>query len=280
MVEPNHPDLSVSRQCRLLGISRSSYYYEGHIDQTEKDLDNLKLILDVLKKIPFYGYRKVAVELQGESPHITRKRVRRIMRRFGLRALFPGPSLSRPRKEHKKYPYLLKGKQIRYPNQVWATDLTYTRLPGGFVYLAAILDLYSRKVLSWRLSNALDPSFCVEALEEALEQYGEPAIFNTDQGSQFTSDAFISVLKVHRIEISMDGKGRALDNIYVERLWRSLKYEDIYLHSYEKLQDLQKGVERYFQFYNNERFHQALDYRTPEEMHRSFVQKNPLPLAA
>ncbi len=202
------------------------------------------------------------------------------MRRFGLRALFPGPSLSRPRKEHKKYPYLLKGKQIRYPNQVWATDLTYIRLPGGFVYLAAILDLYSRKVLSWRLSNTLDPSFCVEALEEALEQYGEPAIFNTDQGSQFTSDAFISVLKVHSIEISMDGKGRALDNIYVERLWRSLKYEDIYLHSYEKMQDLQKGVERYFQFYNNERFHQALNYRTPEEMHRSFVQENPLPLAA
>ena len=280
MVEPNHPDLSVARQCRLLEISRSSYYYEGHIDQTEKDLDDLKLILDVLKKIPFYGYRKVAVELQGEYPHITRKRVRRIMRRFGLRALFPGPSLSRPRKEHKKYPYLLKGKQIRYPNQVWATDLTYIRLPGGFVYLAAILDLYSRKVLSWRLSNTLDPSFCVEALEEALEQYGEPAIFNTDQGSQFTSDAFISVLKVHSIEISMDGKGRALDNIYVERLWRSLKYEGIYLHSHEKMQDLQKGVERYFQFYNNERFHQALDYRTPEEMHRSFVQENPLPLAA
>jgi len=280
MVEPNHPDLSVARQCRLLEISRSSYYYKGHIDQTEKDLEDLKLILDVLKKIPFYGYRKVAVELQGEYPHITRKRVRRIMRRFGLRALFPGPSLSRPRKEHKKYPYLLKGKQIRYPNQVWATDLTYIRLPGGFVYLAAILDLYSRKVLSWRLSNTLDPSFCVEALEEALEQYGEPAIFNTDQGSQFTSDAFISVLKVHSIEISMDGKGRALDNIYVERLWRSLKYEDIYLHSYEKMQDLQKGVERYFQFYNNERFHQALNYRTPEEMHRSFVQENPLPLAA
>ena len=280
MVEPDHPDLSVAGQCRLLDISRSSYYYETHTDRTEKDLDDLKLILDVLSKIPFYGYRKVAVELQNEHPHITRKRVRRIMRRFGLRALFPGPLLSRPRKEHRKYPYLLRGKQIRYPNQVWASDLTYIRLPGGFVYLAAILDLYSRKVLSWRLSNTLDPSFCVEALEEALEKYGEPAIFNTDQGSQYTSEAFISVLKDHGIQISMDGKGRALDNVYVERLWRSLKNEDIYLHSYERMQDLQEGVDRYFDFYNNERFHQSLDYRTPQEMHRSFVQENPLPLAA
>lgn len=202
------------------------------------------------------------------------------MRRFGLRALYPGPSLSRPRKEHKKYPYLLRGKQIRYPNQVWASDLTYIRLPGGFVYLVAIVDLYSRKVLSWRVSNSMDPSFCVAALEEAIETYGEPAIFNTDQGSQFTSDAFVSVLSEHSIESSKDGKGRALDNVYLERLWRSLKYEDIYLHSYETMPDLREGVQRYFRFYNTERFHQSLDYQTPEQMRRSFVSENALPLVA
>lgn len=280
MVEPNHPGLSVVEQCRVLDISRSSYYYERRADRAESDLEDLKLILGVLTDIPFYGYRKVARGLQGEHPHMSRKRVRRIMRRFGLRALYPGPSLSQPRKGHKKYPYLLRGKQIRYPNQVWASDLTYIRLPGGFVYLVAIVDLYSRKVLSWRLSNSMDPSFCVAALEEAIESYGEPAIFNTDQGSQFTSDAFIAVLSEHSIEISMDGKGRALDNVYVERLWRSLKYEDIYLHSYETMPDLREGVERYFRFYNTERFHQSLDYQTPEEMHRSFVSENPLPLVA
>lgn len=280
MVEPNHPGLSVVEQCRVLDISRSSYYYERRADRAESDLEDLKLILGVLTDIPFYGYRKVARGLQGEHPHMSRKRVRRIMRRFGLRALYPGPSLSRPRKEHKKYPYLLRGKQIRYPNQVWASDLTYIRLPGGFVYLVAIVDLYSRKVLSWRVSNSMDPSFCVAALEEAIETYGEPAIFNTDQGSQFTSDAFVSVLSEHSIESSKDGKGRALDNVYLERLWRSLKYEDIYLHSYETMPDLREGVQRYFRFYNTERFHQSLDYQTPEQMRRSFVSENPLPLVA
>ena len=202
------------------------------------------------------------------------------MRRFGLRALFAGRTLSKPRKEHKKYPYLLRGKQIRHPNQVWASDLTYLRLPGGFVYLIAIVDLFSRKVLSWRLSNSMDPAFCVAALEEAIELYGEPAIFNTDQGSQFTSEAFTGVLRRHCIEISMDGKGRALDNIYVERLWRSLKYEDVYLKSYETVSQLSEGIHRYFQFYNSERFHQSLEYRTPDEMYQSFVTEDQLPLAA
>ena len=201
------------------------------------------------------------------------------MHQFGLRAVFPGPRLSKPGKGHKKYPYLLRGKVIRHPNQVWAADLTYIRLPGGFVYLVAIIDLFSRKVLSWRLSNTMDPGFCVAALKEAIEQYGEPAIFNTDQGSQFTSDAFIAVLERHQIAISMDGKGRALDNVYVERLWRSLKYEDIYLNSYETLEELHGGVGRYFRFYNTDRFHQAVEYNTPEQMNRSFVEEETLPLA-
>jgi putative transposase len=280
MIEPDHEGLSVSKQCELLHISRASYYYERRESREEADLEDLKRILEVLRKIPFYGYRKISRALMEDYPHLTRKRVRRIMRRFGLRALYARRSLSKPRKEHKKYPYLLRGKEIRYPNQVWASDLTYVRLPGGFVYVAVILDLFSRKVLSWRLSNTMDPAFCVAALEEAIDRYGEPAIFNTDQGSQFTSDAFIDVLKGHSIEISMDGKGRALDNVYVERLWRSLKYEDIYLKSYETMGQLSDGVDRYFQFYNGERFHQSLDYRTPNEMHESFVPENKLPLAA
>ena len=279
MVEEDHEKLSVAEQCRILGLHRSAYYYESSDRRDDEDLEDLKLILMVLSNKVFYGYRKVALELLKGHPHLTEKRVRRIMHQFGLRAIFPKPHLSRPGKGHKKYPYLLRGKEIRYPNQVWATDVTYIRLPGGFVYLAAIVDLYSRKVLSWRLSNSMDATFCVTALKEAIERYGVPAIFNSDQGSQFTSDAFISVLEEHHIEISMDGKGRALDNVYVERLWRSLKYEDIYLNSYESLGELHDGVERYFRFYNTERFHQGLDYRTPEEAYQSFVSEKPLPLA-
>lgn len=280
MIDPSFSRLSVAEQCRLLDINRSTYYRECRNTREEADLEDFKVILEHHKEVPFYGYRKVSLALLPEHPHMTRKRVRRIMRRFGLRALYPGPNLSKARKEHKKYPYLLRGKQIRYPNQAWASDITYIKLPQGNVYLVVILDLFSRKVLSWRLSNSMDPSFCVSALKEALETYGVPAIFNTDQGSQFTSMAFLSVLEEHRVEISMDGVGRALDNIYVERLWRSLKYEDIYLRSYENMVELRQGIERYFQFYNTERFHQSLEYRTPDEMHQSFVVENPLPLAA
>jgi putative transposase len=280
MIEPDHPLLSVTKQCELLNISRASYYYERRESRLEADLEDLKRILKVLREIPFYGYRKISRALIPDHPHLTRKRVRRIMRRFGLRALYARRSLSKARKGHKTYPYLLRGKEIRHPNQVWVSDLTYLRLPGGFVYLVAILDLFSRKVLSWRISNTMDPAFCVAALEDAIVRYGEPAIFNTDQGSQFTSDAFIDVLKRHAIEISMDGKGRALDNVYVERLWRTLKYEDIYLKSYETMGQLSSGVDRYFQFYNSERFHQSLDYQTPNEMHESFVSENKLSLAA
>ena len=269
-MDPEYKAMSVTKQCELLQIDRSTYYYQPQNEREEKDLEDLFRILEVLRAIPFYGYRKVSRKLLPDCPWMTRKRVRRIMKRFGLRALYTKPYTSTPRKEHKKYPYLLKNKVIRYPNQVWASDVTYIRLPGGFVYLAVILDVYSRKVLSWRVSNSLDASFCVDALEEAIRLYGIPAIFNTDQGCQFTSDAFIGVLKKHHIEISMDGKGRALDNIYVERLWRTLKYEDIYLKSYESMNELKGGLTVYFNFYNNERFHQSLEYRTPDEMYESF----------
>lgn len=279
-MEAEYKGMSVKRQCDLLGISRTAYYYEPQMEHEEKDLIDLKLILIVLQEIPFYGYRKISKKLLPDYSHMTRKRVRRIMRRFGLRAIYAKPNLSRAHKEHKKYPYLLRNKIIRHPNQVWASDITYLKLPGGSAYLVVILDLYSRKVLTWRLSNTLDAEFCVEALEEAIEIYGEPAIFNTDQGSQFTSDGFINVLEKHHVEISMDGKGRALDNIYVERLWRSLKYEDIYLKSYANMIELKEGIKKYFIFYNTERFHQSLDYLTPEIMHRSFVTEEELDEAA
>ena len=263
-----------------MGISRGSFYHRYNEEQEDGDIADLQLILEVMQKLPFYGYRKVSRQLIGENPHLTRKRVRRIMRRFGLSALYAKPQLTMARKEHKKYPYLLGGKVIRYPNQVWASDITYCRLAGGHVYLVVVLDLYSRKVLSWRLSNSLDAAFCVDALEEAIAVYGTPAIFNTDQGCQYTSDAFIEVLNRHHIEISMSGKGRALDNVYVERLWRSLKYEDIYLKSYESMADLKAGIGRYFEFYNTERFHQSLDYLTPEIMYESFSRREDIPSAA
>jgi putative transposase len=273
-VEPTFSELSIKKQCDILNISRSSFYYNSISLREEQDLTDLKLILDVLKNIPFYGYRKISLQLKEDNPHLTRKRVRRIMRRFGLRAIYPKRNLSKARHEHKKYPYLLRGKTIRYPNQVWASDITYLRLPGGHVYLVVILDLYSRKVLNWRVSNTLDSEFCVTALEETIALYGEPAIFNTDQGCQFTSESFISVLLSHNIRISMDGKGRALDNIYVERLWRSLKYEDVYLKSYESVFELKQGLTRYFEFYNSQRFHQSLGYLVPDEMYESFSKGN------
>lgn len=272
--------MSIIEQCKLLGISRSAYYYKPQNVQEEQDLRDLQLILEVYRKIPFYGYRKISKQLLPDHPELTRKRVRRIMKRFGIRAIYAGRNLSKARKEHKKYPYLLRNKIIRYPNQVWASDITYCRLPGGHVYLVAILDLFSRKVLAWKLSNTLDASFCVEALEEAIENYGTPAIFNTDQGCQFTSEDFTGVLKKHHIEISMDGKGRALDNIYVERLWRSLKYEDIYIKSYESVIELRAGLQRYFEFYNKERFHQSHDYLTPEKMYESFSSNEEIRYAA
>lgn len=272
-MEPGYRRLSIGRQCELLGISRSGYYYEARNVRDEQDLEDLKLILEVMRQIPFYGYRKISCELRKEHEHLSRKRVRRIMHRFGLRALYAAPRLTVSRKEHRKYPYLLAEKEIRYPNQAWASDITYIRLPGGYVYLVVILDLYSRKVLSWRLSNTLDADFCVQALEQAIERYGIPAIFHSDQGCQYTSEALISVLKEHRIEISMSATGRALDNIYVERLWRTLKYEDIYLKSYETMGELKAGITRYFQFYNCARFHQAHEYLTPEVMYESFSHK-------
>jgi putative transposase len=267
MVEADHPELSIGQQCEILGISRSSYYYQPKEVPEDPDFAILVVILEVLKEKPFYGYRKIAREIGYMG--VTRKQVRRIMRKAGLRAIYPGLQLSKPAKGSKKYPYLLRGKTIWLPNQVWASDITYIKLSGGYVYLVTIIDLYSRKILSWRVSNTMDAQFCVSALEEAIAHYGIPGIFNTDQGSQFTSDAFVSVLEDHGIQISMDGVNRALDNIFVERFWRSLKYEDIYLKDYRTMMELKDGLARYSRFYNSERFHQALEYETPDTIYES-----------
>jgi len=204
---------------------------------------------------------------------VSRKQVRRIMKKAGLRALYPGKRTSTPAKHHRKYPYLLRGKSIWLPNQVWATDITYIKLAGGHVYLVAVIDVYSRKILAWQISNTLDTEFCIAALEEAITIYGVPAIFNTDQGSQFTSEAFTATLERYGIRISMDGVNRALDNIYIERFWRTLKYEDIYLNDYHTLAELKAGMKRYMNFYNGERFHASHDYETPNQMYESKFQK-------
>ncbi len=267
MVEADHPELSIAQQCAILGIQRSSYYYQPKEVAEDTDLAVLEAILEVLKEKPFYGYRRMARELDYLG--VTRKQIRRIMKKAGLRAIYPGLQLSKPAKGSKKYPYLLKGMHIWLPNQVWASDITYLKLSGGYVYLVTIIDLYSRKVLSWRVSNTMDAQFCVSALEEAIAHYGVPGVFNTDQGSQFTSDAFVSVLESHGIRISMDGVNRALDNIIVERFWRSLKYEDIYLKDYRTMPELKEGLAHYMKFYNSERFHQSLEYETPDTMYWS-----------
>jgi len=246
-----------------LGISRSAYYYRIKDKNDQDDFLIYLDILEVLKKYPFYGYRRVAKELNDNE--LTVKKIRRIMRKCGLQAIYPQKRLKITSKYHEKYPYLLKDKKVWLPNQVWVTDITYIKLKGGTVYLVAIIDLYSRKVLSWRISNTMDVRFCLEALEEAIMLYGIPAIFNTDQGSQFTSDAFIKKLESFDIRISMDGVRRFADNIYVERFWRSLKYEDIYLNCYETVVELKDGLKKYFNFFNSKRFHQSLEYVTPDE---------------
>lgn len=222
---------------------------------------------------PFYGSRKMAAALAREGYAANRKRVQRLMRLMRLQSVAPRPNTSQPHPQHKVYPYLLRGLPIVRPGQVYSTDITYIRVGRGFAYLVAIVDWYSRKVLSWRLSNTMDTAFCVEALKEALMRYGPPEIFNSDQGSQFTSDAFTKVLKDYKVRISMDGKGRALDNIFVERLWRSVKYEEVYLKQYQSMQEAKAGLAAYFDFYNEQRPHQGLKNRTPAEVHDANSQR-------
>jgi putative transposase len=267
MVQREAPELSVRRQCELLHVSRSGLYYEPEPTSPE-ELALMRRIDELHLKRPFYGSRKLADALRKEGREANRKRIQRLMRLMGLEAMAPKPKTSEPHAEHVVYPYLLRGLSICRVNQVWATDITYIPMRTGFVYLVAIMDWYSRRVLSWRLSNTLDSSFCVEALEEAFARFGKPEIFNTDQGAQFTADAFTKPLRERGIAISMDGKGRCLDNVFVERLWRSLKYEEVYLHAYDSVPEARAGIGRYLAFYNDERPHQALGYQTPDAFYR------------
>ena len=266
MVDPKAPKLSIARQCRLLNLQRSSYYYRP-MPIKAKDLELMRLIDEQYLKTPTWGSRSMRNHLRRLGYKINRKHVQRLMRLMGLEAIYPRPKTSRPHPEHKVYPYLLRNLNIERPNQVWCTDLTYIPMNRGFMYLVAIMDWHSRKVLSWRLSNTMETDFCVEALEEAIRRYGTPEIFNTDQGSQFTSEDFTGVLKDHGIDISMDGRGRAQDNIFIERLWWTLKYNYIYLRSFNNGADLRKGLRGWFSFYNRERFHQTLDNLTPDEVY-------------
>jgi putative transposase len=265
-IDPEHRAVAVSRQCELLGLPRSSYYREPG-SESEENLELMRLIDEEYMRHPFYGTRKMCGYLRRQGYKANRKRIQRLMRKMGIESIAPKPNTSSPRKEHKVYPYLLRGMDINRPDQVWCSDITYIRLSGGFVYLTAVMDWYSRYVLSWEISVTMDDEFCVNALTSALRRHDVPEIFNTDQGSQYTGNGFTGVLKEHGIRISMDGKGRAMDNIFIERLWRSVKYEEVYLKEYSNVKELIESLKRYFEFYNFERPHQTLDGKTPAEVY-------------
>ena len=270
MIDPTHAVISISRQCELIQLSRASYYRaasNGPIIETSENLELMRLIDEEYTRHPFYGSRQLRNYLQRQGYPVNRKRVQRLMRLMSIMSVAPKPNTSKKGKAHKIYPYLLRDLAIVKPNQVWCTDLTYIRMHGGFVYLVAVMDWYSRKVLSWEVSNSMDDSFCVSALESAIRRYGAPGIFNTDQGSQFTGKAFIKVLQDNDIKISMDGKGCWVDNVFIERLWRSVKYEDVYLKEYPTVVALRRGLCEYFRFYNDERPHESLGKHTPSEFY-------------
>lgn len=267
MVDFKNESVSVRQQCELLSVHRSTVYYQP-AEVSEEELSLMRRIDEQYLKTPFFGSRRMAEVLGNGRNPVNRKSMQRLMRLMGLEGLAPGPNTSRPHPEHMKYPYLLRGVEVTRANQVWATDITYIPMARGFLYLMVVMDWFSRKALSWRLSNTLDPFFCVEALEAALTTYKKPSIFNSDQGSQFTSDDFTKVLKAHDVKISMDGKGRCMDNIFVERLWRSLKYEEVYLKGYTDAKEALEGIRAWLEFYNHERPHQALGYETPAVVYR------------
>lgn len=261
-----HSRLSVRQQCELLGLNRSTAYYKA-AEETEVNLCLMRRIDEQYLKTPTYGSRRMTVWLQREGFEVNRKRVQRLMRVMGIEAIYPRPRTTEIAAEHRKFPYLLRGREITKPDEVWAADITYIPMAEGYMYLVAIMDWHSRYVLAWGLSNSLESSFCVDVLEEALSQR-RPEIFNTDQGVQFTSRMFTSRLEAAGVSISMDGKGRALDNVFIERLWRSVKYEHVYLHDHSTVRSLQRGLEQYLAYFNRERPHQGLDYCTPWDVYR------------
>ena len=262
LIEPTHDQLSISQQCDLLDIPRANYYYQP-VGESAANLALMVRIDKLFTDRPELGVRRMQQELTTIDCPLNPKRIRRLMRLMDLEAIYPKPNLSKPAEGHQIYPYLLGGVAIEEANQVWSTDITYIPMANGFLYLCAVIDWYTRFVLSWRLSNTLLVDFCIDALQDALKQWGKPRIFNTDQGSQFTSPRFLAPLKAAEIQISMDGKGRAIDNIFIERLWRTVKYEHVYLHAYPNGLALERGLAKYFHFYNYGRKHQSLDYQTP-----------------
>jgi putative transposase len=262
LIEVDHPQLSVRRQCALLGLPRSSLYYQP-CERSDETLHLMRLLDAQYTATPFYGIRRMTAWLRTQGYGVNHKRVAHLMRQMGIAAIYAKPKLSQATVGHTIYPYLLRGVKVTRVNHVWSTDITYIRLHQGFVYLVAVIDWFSRYVLSWALSVTLDGQFCREALTQALHHGGRPDIFNTDQGVQFTSSDFTSLLTHAGIQISMDGRGRALDNVFVERLWRTVKYEEVYLKDYTTVREARQGLDQYFTFYNHERLHQALGYRTP-----------------
>lgn len=265
LIEPTNTSISISRQCELLDIHRSGYYYQPN-SESALNLEIMSLLDKQYTLTPFYGVQRMHQYISSLGYKVNIKRIRRLLRLMGLFAIYPKKKTSIPNKEHKIYPYLLRGFEVKYPNQVWSTDITYIQMEKGFLYLVAIIDWYSRYVISWRISNTMETSFCIDALQDALNK-GKPEIFNTDQGSQFTSIDFTKCLLDNDVKISMDGKGRCLDNVFVERLWRSVKYEYVFLNSIQNGQELWHGLDDYFTFYNQERFHQSLEYKTPYQVH-------------
>ncbi len=265
MIDPLDQQLSISRQCELIDISRSSYYYQP-MPISQEELELMRKIDELYLTNPSSGSRTIVRQLDRQGITANRKRVQRLMRLMGIEAVYPKPRTSRPHPQHKIYPYLLRGLTISRTNQVWASDITFIPMASGYMYLVAIMDWHSRKVLSWRISNTLDSAFCIEALQEALSRYGVTEIFNTDQGAQFTSNAFTQVLESHHVAISMDGRGRCQDNIFVERLWWTLKHQYIYLHAFDTGKALRQGLGRWLDYYNHQRGHSSLDDRTPDEV--------------
>ena len=265
MIEPQHSKISILRQCELLDLARSSFYYEP-ARESDENLFLMRLLDEQYMRTPFYGIPRMTAWLRTQGHEVNHKRVERLMRVMGIQAIYPKPRLSKSSPAHRVYPYLLRDVKISRVNQVWSTDITYVRMRQGFLYLVAILDWFSRYVVSWQLSNSLDTSFCLAALDEALRR-GKPEIFNSDQGSQFTSREFTGRLELAGIAISMDGRGRVFDNIFVERLWRSVKYEEIFLKDYQVVLDAEQGLATYFDFYNRERLHQSLQYQTPASIY-------------
>jgi putative transposase len=270
MIEKDHKSISITRQCQLLNVHRSGLYYQP-CPETNENLSIIQTMDEQYFKTPFYGVRRLTALLLSQGFVINRKRVRRLMEVIGWQTIYRGPRTSQPDKHHKVYPYLLKGLEINRPNQVWAIDITYVPMRKGYMYLCAVIDLHTRFVVNWSVSNSMTAEWCKQVVDEAINSHGKPEILNSDQGSQFTSELFTQFVSDHGILVSMDGKGRAIDNIFIERLWRSVKYEYVYLNISNDGVELYAGLKKYFEFYNNERFHQSLNYQAPGKVYKSIA---------